>query len=128
MRTSATLRLSILIVAACLFAAACTGSAQAPLSIAGVAPAAGTAASGAVTIAPRNGDAGASIPFTIVRGRTAGPVLLLVAGTHGAEYVPIVALQRLRAAIDPGTLRGSVLMIHAANMPSFLGRTIYYSP
>jgi len=128
MRASVILRFSSLIVTACLFAVACTGSAQAPLSIAGVAPAAGTTASGAVNIAPRSGDAGASIPFTIVRGRTPGPVLLLVAGTHGAEYVPIVALQRLRTAIDPGTLRGSVLMVHVANMPSFLGRTIYYSP
>ena len=128
MRPSATLQLSILFVAACLFVGACTGAAQTPLSIAGVAPAAGAAASGTVTVAPRSGDAGASIPFTIIRGRTAGPVLLLVAGTHGAEYVPIVALQRLRNAIDPGTLRGTVLMVHVANMPSFLGRTVYYSP
>ena len=131
MRASASaslLLVSTLIFGIGLSTAACTGSAQAPLSIAGVAPAAGSIASGAVDVAPRNGDAGASIPFTIIRGRTAGPVLLLVAGTHGAEYVPIIALQRLRAAIDPGTLRGSVLMIHAANMPSFLGRTIYYSP
>ena len=128
MRTSPTLRLSTLVVAASLLAGACTGSAQAPISIAGAAPAAGTTASGAVTIAPRNGDAGASIPFTIIRGRTSGPVLLLVAGTHGAEYVPIVALQQLRKSIDPATITGTVLLIHVANMPSFLGRTIYYSP
>jgi predicted deacylase len=118
----------ITIVIAISAAASCAGSAQAPLSIAGVAPAAGTTASGTVNVAPRNGDAGTSIPFTIIRGRTAGPVLLLVAGTHGAEYVPIVALQRLRTAIDPGTLRGSVLLVQVANMPSFLARTIYYSP
>ena len=85
MRTSGTLRLSRLIVAVCLFTPACAGSAQAPLSIAGVAPAAGTAASGTVTIAPRNGDAGASIPFTVIRGRTPGPVLLLVAGASALE-------------------------------------------
>ena len=122
------LRMVIVAGAACS-AAHCAGPAgQAPLSIAGIAPAAGTAASGTVNIAPRNGDAGASIPFTIIRGRSAGPVLLLVAGTHGAEYVPIVALQKLRTAIDPGTLRGSVLMVHVANMPSFLARTVYYSP
>src|SRR5262245_22230401 len=121
-------RLLLATFVATSISAGCTSSAQAPLSIAGVAPAAGTAAGGTVTIAPRNGDAGASIPFTIIRGRTAGPTLLLVAGTHGAEYVPIVALQRLRAAIDPGTLRGSVLIVHVANMPSFLARTIYYSP
>ena len=40
------------------------------------------------------------------------------------EYVPIVALQRLRASIDPRPLRGTILMVHVANMPSFLGRTI----
>jgi predicted deacylase len=55
-------------------------------------------------------------------------VLALVAGVHGMEYVPIVALQRLRHAIDPTVLRGTILMVHVANMPSFLGRTIYYSP
>jgi predicted deacylase len=44
------------------------------------------------------------------------------------EYVPIVALQRLRTAIDPKTLRGTIVLVHVANMPSFLGRTIYYSP
>ena len=59
---------------------------------------------------------------------TAGPVLALVAGTHGMEYVPIIALQRMRTTIDPKTLRGNVVMVHVANMPSFLGRTIYYSP
>jgi predicted deacylase len=44
------------------------------------------------------------------------------------EYVPIVALQRLRTAINPATLTGTIVMVHVANMPSFLGRTIYYSP
>jgi len=107
---------------------ACTGSAQTPLSIGGVSPQAGAVAAGTVQVPPRNGDAGTSIPFTIIRGRVAGPTLLLVAGTHGAEYVPIAALQRLRTSIDPATLRGNVLMIHVANMPSFLARTIYYSP
>ena len=26
------------------------------------------------------------------------------------------------------TLTGTVIMVHVANMPSYLGRTIYYSP
>ena len=109
--------------------AACGGaSAQAPLVIGGVSAAAGAVASGAIAVAPRGADAGASIPFSIIRGRTAGPVLALVAGTHGAEYVPIIALQRLRSAIDPATLGGTIIMVHVANMPSFLGRTVYYSP
>lgn len=88
----------------------------------------GTIASGALHVPARTGDSGTTIPFTIIHGTTPGPVLALVAGTHGSEYVPIIALQRLRTAIDPATLRGTVLMVHVANMPSFLGRTVYYSP
>jgi len=34
----------------------------------------------------------------------------------------------VRALIDPAAMRGTVLIVHVANMPSFLGRTIYYSP
>jgi predicted deacylase len=112
------------------FIGSCGGgaSAQAPLVIGGVTAAPGAVASGEITIAPRAGDAGASIPFTIVRGKTAGPVLALIAGTHGAEYVPIIALQRMRASLKTDGLRGTVIMVHVANMPSFLARTVYYSP
>ena len=73
-------------------------------------------------------DSGTRIPFTVIRGREAGPTLALVAGTHGSEVAPIIALQRVRRRLDPGTLHGTVLLIHVANLPSFLGRTIYYSP
>jgi predicted deacylase len=98
-----------------------------PFTLAHVTADPGTRAAGDLTIAPR-GDRGATIPFTILHGAQPGPTLLLVAGVHGSEYVPIVALQRLRLAIDPHTLRGTVLMVHAANMPSFLVRTVYYGP
>jgi predicted deacylase len=112
-----------------LFASSGGGaSAQVPLVIGGVSAAPGAMASGAIAVAPRAGDAGASIPFTIIRGKTNGPVLALIAGVHGAEYPPIIALQRLRASFDASSLRGTVIMVHVANMPSFLLRTVYYSP
>jgi hypothetical protein len=88
----------------------------------------GSTVSGSLDVPARPGDSGSSIPFTVVHGTAAGPVLALVAGVHGMEYVPILALQRLRTAFDPASLRGTVIMVHAANLPSFLGRTIYYSP
>src|SRR5262249_56052604 len=72
--------------------------------------------------------AGADIPVTVINGRTPGPVLALVAGTHGYEYSPILALQRLLPKISPQTLSGAVILVHVANMPSFLRRTIYYGP
>ena len=77
---------------------------------------------------PGAGDQRSQIPVTTVEGAHNGPALALVAGNHGYEYPPILALQQLRAAIDPGKLRGTVTMVHVANMPSFLGRTVYFSP
>jgi uncharacterized protein len=107
---------------------ATAASAQTPLAIRGVSAAPGTIAGGAIEIAPSGGDEGTTIPFTIINGTHPGPVLALIAGTHGMEYPPILALQRLRERIDPKGLRGTVVLVHVANMPSFLGRTIYYSP
>lgn len=102
--------------------------AQQPFAVGSVSAAPGTAAGGSLEIAARAGDAGTTIPITVINGTAAGPVLALIAGTHGMEYVPIIALQRLRTSIDPKSLKGTVIMVHVANMPSFLGRTIYYSP
>ena len=117
------------LVAAVLLAAwPATTSAQAPFSVGSVSARPGTAARGALEVAPLGGDPGASIPVTIVHGATPGPVLVLVAGVHGMEYTPILALQRLAASADPRQLRGTLVLVHVANMPSFLGRTVYYSP
>ncbi|MCA1583815.1 MAG: M14 family metallopeptidase [Acidobacteria bacterium] len=103
-------------------------AAQAPFALGGVTAAPGTLQSGTLAVPAATGDQGTTIPFSIVHGARPGPVLALIAGTHGMEYVPIVALQRLRTALDPAALAGTVVMVHVANMPSFLGRTIYYSP
>src|SRR5262245_22749273 len=97
-------------------------------TIASVTAAPGSMASGVLIVHARPGDAGTVIPMTIVNGVAEGPVLALVAGTHGSEYVPIVALQRLRSQLDPKTLRGTVIIVHLANVPAFFGRRVYYSP
>jgi len=88
---------------------------------------AGQAVSGYLEV-PALSDGGARIPVSLVRGSSDGPVLVLVAGTHGYEYPGITALQRLRQSIDPGALRGTLILVHIANPPSFYGRTVYTSP
>jgi predicted deacylase len=77
---------------------------------------------------PAGSDGAAKIPVTTFRGAHPGPALALIAGNHGYEYPPILALQKLRGAIDESRLHGTVTMVHVANMPSFLGRTVYFSP
>lgn len=111
-----------------ILAGAATAAAQPPLSVGHITAAPGTVTSGTLEIPPRGSEPGTTLPVTIIHGARPGPVLALVAGTHGMEYPPILALQRMREGIDPGTLTGAVIMVHVANMPSFLGRTIYYSP
>ncbi len=94
---------------------------------------------GPVTVAPgetasgylevlAGSDEGTRIPITVVHGRSEGPVLALIAGTHGYEYPPILALQRVRRELDAADLSGTLILVHVANLPSFLGRTIYTSP
>jgi hypothetical protein len=77
---------------------------------------------------PAGIDAATEIPVTAISGARRGPVLALIAGNHGYEYPPVLALQELRSRIDSAQLSGTVTMVHVANMPSFLGRTVYFSP
>jgi predicted deacylase len=87
----------------------------------------GSAFSGYLAVKEKAG-VGTEIPFTVINGAKKGPVLALVAGVHAYEYPPILALYRLKDAIDPKTLSGTVLIVHIANLPSFKRRTIYYGP
>lgn len=73
-------------------------------------------------------DEGTFIPVTIINGQNTGPVLSLIAGIHGTEYVPIIALQELISEIDPKELSGTVILVQVANIPSYLNRSVYTSP
>ena len=70
-----------------------------------------------------------SVPVSEIRGTAGpGPTLALVAGNHGYEYPPILAMQRLLKELNPAALRGTVLIVHIANVPSFLGRSLFVNP
>lgn len=101
---------------------------QGPLTMAGMSARPGERTTGFLTVPAGTGDSGTRLPISILRGRTPGPTLALIGGTHGSEVAPIVALQRVAAMVDPAALRGTLLIVHVANPPSFFGRTIYYSP
>ncbi|MFH1574732.1 MAG: M14 family metallopeptidase [Acidobacteriota bacterium] len=77
---------------------------------------------------PPGKDGSQRIPVSVIHGSAPGPVLALIAGNHGYEYPPVLASQRLLTKINPAGLKGKVIIVHVANMPSFMKRTIYYSP
>lgn len=110
----------------CLVPAAAAAQ-RAPFAVGPVRAAAGAAASGYLDV-PAGVDSGTRIPISVIHGASEGPVLALVAGTHGSEVAPILALHRVRRDLDPTRLKGTVILVHIANLPSYLKRTIYYSP
>jgi predicted deacylase len=68
------------------------------------------------------------IPLTVLHGAKAGPVLLVTAGVHGYEYPPILAAQQFAKQLNPAQMSGTIVVVHHANLPSFLGRSIAYNP
>lgn len=117
----------VVLLIALVSLSASLGAQVVPLSVGTVTARPGEKASGYLDV-PAGRDAGTRIPITVVRGARPGPALALIGGTHGSEVAPILALQQLRDQVDPAQLRGTLLIVHIANLPSYLGRTIYYSP
>ena len=108
-------------------AAAFAAEAREPLTVGGLTARPGETVSGYLAV-PDGVDPGTRIPVTLVHGARPGPVLALIAGTHGYEYTSILALPRLRERLDSARLSGSVILVHMANPTTFYGRRIYYSP
>ena len=61
----------------------------------------GQKATGYIAV-PAGVDAASNIPVIVVNGAKPGPVLALVAGSHGTEYASILALQKLAQVGRPG--------------------------
>ena len=93
---------------------AVSASERAPFSFAGKSIPAGETRSWHV--AP--GDGLPAIPVSVFHGALDGPVVTLSAGIHGDEFPAITALQRLRLALGPSNVAGTVVLIHGANIAS----------
>ncbi|MDO6490453.1 MULTISPECIES: succinylglutamate desuccinylase/aspartoacylase domain-containing protein [unclassified Cellulophaga] len=68
------------------------------------------------------------VPITIIKGIKPGPTLTIVAGVHGYEYPPIVALQEFLNEINVQGLKGNIIVIPIANIGSFYGRSPFVNP
>lgn len=68
------------------------------------------------------------LPVTVFKGKQDGPVFTMVAGIHGYEYPPIVAVQELINEIDVQELKGTLVIVPIANVASFYGRTPFVNP
>jgi predicted deacylase len=69
-----------------------------------------------------------SLPLTAIRGANPGPTVSIIAGIHACEYIGPVTCLRLAELIDPGELRGTLLIVPVVNLRSFELRTPFVSP
>ena len=77
---------------------------------------------------PAGTDAGTNIPVVVVNGTKPGPVLALVTGAHGTEYVSIIAVERLIVDLDPAEISGTVILIPLVNVASFEQKVPHVNP
>ena len=73
-------------------------------------------------------DSGVSIPVAVIHGAKPGPVLALVAGSHGTEYASIIALEKLIALLSPADVSGTVIIVPLINIPSFEQKVPHLNP
>ncbi len=87
----------------------------------------GQVAFGSIVVPP-GPDSGLSIPVAVINGARPGPVVALVAGSHGTEYASIVALQRLIGMLDPKTMAGTAIVVPLVNLASFRQMIVHLNP
>lgn len=80
---------------------------------------------GSLTVAYQNDGSPVAIPVTVIRGNTEGPVLLVAGGIHGIEIVTVEIVRKLREAIEPDKLKGTVIMAPVVNPYAFWASTRY---
>ena len=87
----------------------------------------GEKATGFISV-PAGVDPAANIPVIVIQGARPGPVLALVAGSHGTEYASIIALQKLAQAADPAQLSGTLIVVPLLNLASFQQKVPHVNP
>lgn len=60
------------------------------------------------------------MPVMVVRGRGDGPTLLTLAGVHGDEYEPMLAVQQVFAELEPEGLTGTWVAVACCNVDAYL--------
>ncbi len=66
-----------------------------------------------------------SVPVEVIRGRRAGPSLLVCGGIHGDEMIGVEIIRRVRERVDPARLRGTLVTVPIVNVFGFINQSRY---
>jgi uncharacterized protein len=87
----------------------------------------GEKATGVIEV-PAGVDAATNIPVVVINGSRPGPVLALVSGLHGTEYVSIISLDRVIERLKPEDIQGAVIIAPLVNLLSFEQKVPHVNP
>src|SRR5215472_12703019 len=119
---------SLSVIAVCVTLASAVAAQNRRTFTVGTASAArGQKATGTIEV-PAGSDAALSIPVAVFHGVKPGPVLAIVAGSHGTEYTSIIALENLIATLNPAELSGTVIIVPLINIQSFEQKVPHLNP
>src|SRR5579872_719541 len=121
------IRRSILAATLIVVLASFSLHAQTRFSVGTASAAPGQKAKGYIEV-PAGIDAATNIPVVVVNGAKPGPVLALVTGAHGTEYVSIIAIEKLIGELDPAQVSGTVILVPLVNVLSFEQKVPHVNP
>jgi predicted deacylase len=101
--------------------------AQTRFSVGTAVAAPGQKANGFIEV-PAGVDAATNIPVVVINGAKPGPVLALVTGAHGTEYVSIIAVEKLIGELDPAQVSGTIILVPLVNVLSFEQKVPHVNP
>src|ERR1700730_3489446 len=120
-------RLSLFSLTILVFLPFLASAQQTAFSVGAASAMPGQKATGYIEV-PAGADAGTNIPVVVVNGAKPGPVLALVTGAHGTEYVSIIALEKLIGELDPAQVSGTVILLPLVNIVSFEQKVPHVNP
>lgn len=92
---------------------------MADLTVGTASAAPGTRVRGAIPVTTLGGGNAIQIPVIVINGRDPGPCLWVDGVVHGDEPEGMLACHLIDAALDPATMRGSVVLLPVLNVPAF---------
>jgi predicted deacylase len=120
-------RLSLLSLTILVFLPFLASAQQTAFTVGTASATPGQKATGYIEV-PAGADAGTNIPVVVVNGAKPGPVLALVTGAHGTEYVSVIAVEKLIVDLDPAKISGTVILIPLVNIASFEQKVPHVNP
>jgi predicted deacylase len=83
----------------------------------------------ATTVTRRTLDlAGLDVPMVEIAGAADGPLLTVIAGVHGCEYVPMAAVREWTAGLERREIAGRVRAVPVLNVTAFRARSPFVVP